>query len=197
HRDRRIGARRALDEAAQTQAHELGAQTQWILPFGAAIPKAPALSAQIEIPVLSDELLAEVVVPPGFDEPEAGMLVDTSGGGEDAMRPEGDLAVARLAGETHALIDQPRADPEPARPPPARAPPPAPSRRPHRPALVVFFPNHPGPAIPPAAPGDPAAPPPVVVIADEGGDDLRGQRFQPVVPAVLLAVDDAVAAHDP
>jgi hypothetical protein len=50
------------------------------------------------------------------DEPEAGGGVDPARGDQDALGPEGDLPVARLPGEADALLDEPRADAEPARP---------------------------------------------------------------------------------
>ena len=45
--------------------------------------------------------------------------------------------------------------------------------------------------------GDPATLAPVIVIAHEGRDDLSRQRFEPLVPAVLLTVERAMPADDP
>src|SRR6516162_6202807 len=50
-----------------------------------------------------------------MDELEAGALVDAAGGGEHALGPERDLAVARIARKAQSLLDQPGADAEPAR----------------------------------------------------------------------------------
>src|SRR6266511_5078074 len=80
-----------------------------------ASPDACSAQVEIEIPVLADQLLAELIVLPAADQLEAGLLVDVAGGDEHAVGPERDLAVARVAREAHAFLDQPRADAEPAR----------------------------------------------------------------------------------
>src|SRR5262245_30766274 len=59
-----------------------GAKVQQIFNRGFG---ACAIRSKRQVPVLSDQLLAEVFVLPGLDEPEAGLLVDVPGGGEHAV----------------------------------------------------------------------------------------------------------------
>src|SRR5215813_435402 len=77
--------------------------------------RPPLLLAQLQLPRLADELFPEGVVALLLDELEAHPLVNAAGGGEHALGPERDLAVARLARKAQRLLDQPGADAEPAR----------------------------------------------------------------------------------
>src|SRR5262245_66394083 len=49
------------------------------------------------------------------DAPESRRLVDAPRRDQDALRPQGDLSIARLPREADALVDQASPDPEPAR----------------------------------------------------------------------------------
>src|SRR5256886_17287597 len=98
-------------------------------PFGRG---GQGVRTQLERPGLRDKRLAETVVPLLAHDPKPGRLVQPPGGGELALGPEHELAVARLAGAAHAFVHQARAE---ARPPRLRLPPqhaqpraPAPSR---------------------------------------------------------------------
>src|SRR5256884_9991715 len=99
-------------------------------PFGRG---GQGVRTQLERPGLRDKRLAETVVPLLAHDPKPGRLVQPPGGGELALGPEHELAVARLAGEAHAFVHQARAE---ARPPRLRPGPqqghlrdPGPSRR--------------------------------------------------------------------
>ena len=59
-----------------------------------------------EFPVLADEVFAEAVVRLFGDEAVAFALVEVASGVEDAVGPEGDLAVAGVTGELCALTDE-------------------------------------------------------------------------------------------
>src|SRR6266446_525292 len=72
-------------------------------------------SSQLQVPGLAHQALAEARVRLAVDELEARSLVDAAGGGEHAVSPERDLAVAGRARKSYAFVDQPRADAEPAR----------------------------------------------------------------------------------
>src|SRR5215471_10335871 len=76
-------------------------------------PASPASKG--ELPRLLGQFPAEGVMPSAPDQPEARGLVDPPGRHQDALRPERDLAVADLACEAHALVDEPDADAEAAR----------------------------------------------------------------------------------
>src|SRR5205814_4309460 len=65
---------------------------------------------QLERPGLRDERLAETVVPLLAHDPKPGRLVQPPGGGELALGPEHELAVARLAGEALAFVHLARAE---------------------------------------------------------------------------------------
>src|ERR1700729_168018 len=65
-----------------------------------------------EFPVLTDEVFAEAVVRFFGDEAVAFALVEVASGVEDAVGPEGDLAVASVAGEVRALTDECAAEAE-------------------------------------------------------------------------------------
>src|SRR5262249_53062254 len=71
--------------------------------------------AQPQLPRLADELFAGGVVRLLFDATRRSADLDAAGGGEHALGPERDLAVARLARKAHSLLDQSGADAEPAR----------------------------------------------------------------------------------
>src|SRR5262245_53906927 len=76
---------------------------------------APLLLAQLQLPRLADEPFPEGIVALLLDELKAHPLIDAAGGGEHALGPERDLAVARLARKAQRLLDQSGADAEPAR----------------------------------------------------------------------------------
>src|SRR3984893_2286784 len=125
-----------------------------------------------------------------MDECKAGALVDAAGGGEHALGPERDLAVARLACKAHSLLDQSGADTEPARL--------GLDQKEAQPRDLLRFPHQQDRAdILALALGDPAALALGGVVADEGRSYFRGQRFEPLIPTVFLPVERAVAARDP
>src|SRR5262249_59204494 len=98
---------------------------------------------------------------------KAHALVDAAGGGEHAVGPERDLAVARLARKAQSLLDQSGADAEPAGLglDQEEAQPRDLIRVPHQQdrsdVLALSF-------------GDPAALALGIMVADEGRDDFRG-----------------------
>src|SRR5262249_21415403 len=101
-----------------------------------------------------------------------------------------DLLVACGARETHAFLNEPRAEAEPAR---FRL-----DQQETKPRdFVGLLHQQDRPDVLPVALRAPAAVALGIALADEGGHDLRGQRFERLVPAVLLAVDRAVPAYDP
>src|SRR2546429_9357135 len=119
-------------------------------PFGRG---GQGVRTQLERPGLRDKRLAETVVPLLAHDPKPGRLVQPPGGGELALGPEHELAVARLAGEAHAFVHQARAEARPTRlrldPPQAQLRDPAPPRPeghpPHPPALPLRAPAAPPP----------------------------------------------------
>ena len=66
----------------------------------------PRVSRQVQFPCLTDQVFAETVMGLFLDEAETGGLVNAVGGGEDALRPEGDFRVTGNAGEADTLINQ-------------------------------------------------------------------------------------------
>ena len=106
------------------------------------------------------------------------------------MRPEGNLAVASVAGKARAFTDQTAADAEPTR-----------GRLNQQQAqlgyglrllhkknragdLAVFL-------------GDPTAFPFRVIILDELGDNFSHEGFEALIPSILLRIEHTVAVHHP
>ena len=141
---------------------------------------------------MADEVVAEAVVGIFADEAESGILVDAVGCGENALGPEGDLAVACEAGELDALVDECGAQ--------AGA---AGARFDEQKAefggggvagmldeedvadgLSADF-------------GDPAALAGWVEVGEEVGGDFGDEGFEADIPAILLRVDGGFAMDDP
>ena len=125
-----------------------------------------------------------------FDELEARALVDAAGCDEDVVCPEHQLAIARRPRETEALVHESRADTEASRP---RLDEEEPELRDR---LCLLDAEH--------APGalavdlrDPAALALGIEVCDELRDNVGHQRFERLVPAVLLRIERAVALDDP
>src|SRR4029078_8341130 len=70
---------------------------------------------QLELPNLADQSSSGLVVLVALGEPEAGPLIDVARGGEHAVGPQRDAAVAGLAGKAEGFLDEWRAAAEPAR----------------------------------------------------------------------------------
>src|SRR6201987_4801165 len=66
--------------------------------------------------MLAHDVLAKIAAGLARRQLEPGWLIDVARGAEDAMRPQGDAAVAALPGEADALVGQALADPQAARP---------------------------------------------------------------------------------
>src|SRR5262245_62941775 len=148
------------------------------------------LLAQLQLPRLSDELFPESIVALLLDELKARALIDAAGGGEHALGPQRDLAVARLARKAQRLLHQSGADAEPARL--------GLDQEKAQPRDLLCVPHQQNRSdILALALGDPAALALAIMVADEGRDDFRRQRFDPLVPAVFLPVKRAVTGHDP
>src|SRR5262245_15126157 len=69
-----------------------------------------SMRLQLQLPVLSHQIVAEAVMRLLLDQPEPGLFVDMAGGMKEAVRPQHDLLVPGLPGETHAFADQALAD---------------------------------------------------------------------------------------
>src|SRR5262245_49724051 len=67
-------------------------------------------AVKLQLPDLFHQIVAEAVMRLLFDEPEPGFFVDMAGGMKDAVRPQRDLLVPGLPGESHAFTDQALAD---------------------------------------------------------------------------------------
>src|SRR5215468_1938716 len=153
-------------------------------------PGSAQLDLALQIPRLAGELLAELLVRLAGDELEAGALVDAARSDQYAGGPQRHLVVAGVAGKAYGLVDQPRADANPARlalhqqqPQPCH--------------LVAVLDDEHRADVFAVALGDPAALALGIEIAHEGGDDLGGERLEAVVPAIFAAVDQAVLGDDP
>src|SRR5258708_19724578 len=121
---------------------------------------------------------------------EAGALVDVAGGDEDALRPQRDLAIARLAGEADAFIDQPCADAEAARLGLDQQQ----AQLGLRPRLLDQ--EHRAEDLARLL-GEPAALELGVVGGDEFGDDLGDHRLEALAPPEFLPIAPALPADHP
>src|SRR4030095_9729437 len=81
----------------------------------AALRFTGAPASELQVPGLPDQVVAEAVMALLVHEAIARALVDAPRGHEDAIGPERNLPVARLAREALALGDEARADAEAAR----------------------------------------------------------------------------------
>src|SRR5690606_16854561 len=70
--------------------------------------------SQLQLPRLADEIMTETVMRLCVYQPVSLLLIDVPGGDQDAVRPQGDLAVADLAREPGAFLNEPATDPQPA-----------------------------------------------------------------------------------
>ncbi len=134
--------------------------------------------------------MAETVVPVLVVQGEAGPLVDPPGAGQDVVGPQGDVGVPGLTGEAEHLLDQPRADAEPAGPRFHQQQP-----QPRGGGVLAHAEHAAGRrAIDLSDPGRLGGRIPVVhVVGDDPGDEgLIG-----VIPAVLRRVQRPVALYHP
>lgn len=120
-------------------------------------------------------------------EREAGLLVDMPGGGQHAMGPQRNLCVSHSARKAVALVDEPRAQTQPARlgvykeqPDTCRA------------GLIILHQHH-AADIFAVQLRDPASLALCVEVVDEIGDDLRAEPFERVAPTVLLEIEFGMA----
>src|SRR5712691_4937370 len=153
---------------------------------GACAPE----QSQCELPGLAHQIATELAVALACDQLEASVLVDAARGGKNAVGPERDLAVARGAGEADALVDEASANAEATRlgideqeAEPGNA-------------CAVLHQEHAAYRLAAALRHETAFAP-TVELAQELGDDLGGERLDILVPAVLAAIDRAVAGDDP
>src|SRR5262245_13271829 len=141
----------------------------------------PGRTLQLELPGLADQAVAEAVVRLLGHQAVAGRFVDVARGLQAAVRPQHDLPVALLAREALAFVDEALADPEPAG---GGLDVEHPELRDGRRLLdQEYRPDDPAVAL-----RDPAPLALRVEVVDELRDDLRHQRLEPLVPAVLLRV---------
>lgn len=153
-------------------------------------PVAVNAGLQAQAPGLAEEFRAEFVVWFGLDDFEADGRVDPPCGGEDAVRPQHDLAVAGLPRKADAFLDKPAADPEPAR---LRL-----DDQHAQPGDRVAFLDDKHRADPHAILlGDPALVARRVEVAQEPGDDFGDIGFHLVIETVFLRIERAVAIDDP
>src|SRR5262245_55809914 len=121
------------------------------------------------------------------DQLEPRLHVDASRNRQHAVRPQGDLPVAPLAREAYAFFDQALADAKAARlrihdeKPQLRDRLGLPHEEHRSDDLAVLL-------------DDPAALAPGVEVSDEPRRDLRHQRLEAFIPAVLARVERAVKA---
>src|SRR4051794_567438 len=156
----------------------------------AASSSAPPSRRKRQLPVLPDDWHAELAVRLAFHLTEAELGVDGARRDEVGVRPEYELAIAGLASEPDAHLNQALAEPGAARlgldeeQPQlggARA---LPDDKRRADALAVAF-------------GDPAVLVLGIEVTQELGDDVGHQGLEQGAPAVLLAVEHAVALHHP
>ncbi len=82
-------------------------------PIGRHVIRDTAAS-EPQLPGLSDEIMPEALMRFLPDESITGRDVDLPGGVQHVVRPQDDLPVSDLAGESGAFLDQPGADSQPA-----------------------------------------------------------------------------------
>lgn len=136
--------------------------------------------------------MSEAVVRLLVDERESGLLVDVVGGGENALRPEGDFAVAGGAGELDALIDEDLAQAEATRGGLYEQEAELCGVR-----LIGMMDEEDAAERDSVAFGDPAAVADGIVLVDEVGGDAGGKGLKGFIPMVFLRVESAVAGDDP
>src|SRR5262249_55565090 len=145
---------------------------------------------QLQLPVLSHQIVAEAVMRLFLNELETGLFVDMPGGGEQAVRPQHDLLVPRLPGEPQTFVDQALADAQPTR-----------ARFDQQQAQLRLrlrrLDEEPGTGDLAAAFGDPASLAFRIIVPNEFRRDLRDQGLELFIPTVLFVVDDAVPMRDP
>src|SRR5215210_1600191 len=134
--------------------------------------------------------MPETVVLLLVDEPEAQSSVDTAGGNEHVIRPQRDLPVAGQSGEANAFFHQPAADAKPAG---LRL-----DEEKTQLGDLLRLPDEKHTADDLAIPlGDPAPLQLRVGLLDELRNDLRHERLEPLIPAVLSGVEDPMTVNDP
>ena len=141
---------------------------------------------------MTDEVFAEAVVRLFGDEAVAFALVEVASGVEDAVGPEGDLAVASVAGEVRALTDECAAEAETACGG-------LDEEETEAGGVGIFGVLNEEDAAEAfvIAIGDPATLAQGVEVVDEVGGDAGDEGFETFVPAILFGVEEAVTLDDP
>src|SRR5512140_1600574 len=124
-----------------------------------------------------------------MDQAKAGLLVDVTGGDQDAIGPQRDLPIAHLSGESKAFLHQAAPDAKTAR---LRL-------DVHQAQLGHLrgpFDEEYGSDDLALPLGDPAAFALGVKLRDEFRRDLCDQRFELLVPSILLTVEHSVTMND-
>src|SRR5829696_2976993 len=149
-----------------------------------------ARESQHQLPGLSNQIMPEAMMRLLVDEPEAHSFVDAAGGVKHVIRPQGDLSVAGLSGEANTFFHQAAADAEPAY---FRL-----DEEKSQLGDLLRLPDEEHTTDDLAIPvGDPTTLQFRVVLPDELRHDLRHERLEPLIPAVLSGVEDAVAVDNP
>jgi two-component system cell cycle response regulator len=176
--------RRALDEPAVAHPSQRGALR--------ARGRGDRRSGGLERPGpgLLDEVVPEAVVGGRLDQLEAGALVEPARRVQDVVGPQRDARVAGALGEAQALLDQARAD---AAAPRARV---DEQQAQLRDVLLAAHAQHAAGGLAVDL-GDPRGLAARVVVARVLGHDLRDERLEALVPAVLLRIEPAVSLDDP
>src|SRR5215211_4742418 len=149
-----------------------------------------ARESQHQLPGLADEIMPEAVVRLFVDEPEAHPFIDTARGAQHVIRPQRDLPVTGLSGEADAFFYQAAADAQPSC---FRFD----EEKSQLGGLLRLLDDEHGADDLAFSLGDPAPLHSRVVVLDELRHDLRHERLEPLIPAVLCGVENAVAVDDP
>lgn len=136
--------------------------------------------------------MSEAVVRLFADELESSLQIDAVGGGENALRPESDLAIAGGARELNALVDEGLAESEAARGG-------FDEEQAEFGGVSVFWVVDEEDAAEgdSVALSDPAAVALGLILIDEIGGDAGDECFHGFIPAVFLRVESAVTLDDP
>src|SRR5258706_4745016 len=145
--------------------------------------------SKLQAPVLTDEIVAKAAVRLLLDEAEADALVNAASGDQDVVRPQDDRGVAAVAREADAFLDKAAPHAEPARfgldvqhSKLGRG-------------LVLPDDEH-GADDLAIDLGDPTALAGSVELRDELCHDLRDERLESPIPAVLLRVKGSLPVDD-
>src|SRR4051812_18270542 len=181
---RSAARRRQMAAARKRQASRRGSTTRRAI-------SSTGRPEQIELPGLRNEVVAAPAGMPVAAAPaESGQLVNAARRLQLALRPEHQLAVPALPREPDALVDQALSDAQPARGG-------LDQEQPQLRHLLRLRDQEDG-AHPLAVPlRDPATLARGVEMLHEGRHDLRHQRLEPLVVAVLLRIEHAMTEDDP